>query len=80
MPPEELTDALDPIAVVSIKYEDESPPASTVADLDIQIEQMSEKIDGLWKCKVCGKSAKHKSNLKDHAETHVKGIAHTCLI
>ena len=34
--------------------------------LDIQIEEMIEKKEGLWECKVCGKTAKLKGNLKNH--------------
>jgi len=78
--PEELPDTFDTNEIVLIQYEDESPPANMVDELDVQIEQMSEMIDGLWKCKVCGKSAKHKSHLRDHAETHLEGVSHTCHI
>merc|ERR1712096_146677 len=48
--------------------------------LDIQIEQMMEKNEGLWKCKVCGKTGKNKAILKIHTETHIEGFSHTCHI
>ena len=39
---------------------------------------MIEKIEGMWKCKVCGKNAAHKGHIKDHAETHLEGMSHVC--
>ena len=46
----------------------------------LQIGQMIEKNEGLWKCKVCGKTANQKSHIKDHAETHIEGESHACHI
>jgi ribosomal protein L37AE/L43A len=46
----------------------------------VQLEQMIEKNEGLWKCKVCGKTAANKTNLKHHAETHIEGVSHACHI
>ena len=37
--------------------------------------------DGSWNCKVCGKivtGRQAKGNMKQHAETHLEGIQHTC--
>ena len=48
--------------------------------LDHQIEEMIEKKEGVWKCKMCGNIRTHKSHLKDHAETHLGGISHACHI
>merc|ERR1712179_286394 len=50
------------------------------SDLDLQILEMIEKSDGVWKCKICGKTTKHCSHIKDHAETHIEGISHACHI
>ena len=47
-------------------------------ELDLQIEEMIEKNEGMWKCKVCGRTAKGKQNIKQHAETHIKGLSHKC--
>ena len=49
-------------------------------ELDIQIERMIEKHEGLWKCKVCQKTAKLIGNIKIHAETHIERMSHTCHI
>ena len=49
-------------------------------DLDLQILEMIEKSNGVWKCKVCGKTAPHKGNIQRHAESHIKGMSHACHI
>ena len=43
-----------------------------------QLEQSLEKHMGLWKCKICDKTAKSKNNLKKHIETHIEGLDYTC--
>ena len=48
------------------------------AELDKQIEEILVKTDGVWTCKACGKSANHKSKLKQHVETHIDGFSHPC--
>ena len=68
------------VALVQMK-EDEQNHADT--DINIQIDQMIEKNDGQWQCKVCGKTAEssqQKWNLKNHIETHLKGVSHVCSI
>ena len=40
-------------------------------DLDLKISAMIEKCDGVWTCKMCGKTAKKYSNIKEHAESHI---------
>ena len=47
-------------------------------DLDLQIEQLLERKDGLWRCTICGKEARLKGNMKMHAETHIRGLSHIC--
>ena len=49
-------------------------------DLDRKIDQMIEKNDELWQCKVCGKMVKKRQDVRNHAETHIEGIAHACHI
>ena len=51
---------------------------TTNVELDLQIQQMIAKNEG--QCKVCGKTTKHKHNMKSHAETHLEGNSHTCHI
>ena len=52
-------------------------PLSTDTMMDLQIEHIVEKYQDFWKCKVCGKTAKTKSDLKRHTETHIEGVLHT---
>ena len=49
-------------------------------DLDLQILQLIEKSDGMWKCKICGKTTLKKSNMQGHAESHIEGMSHACHI
>ena len=46
--------------------------------LDLQIQEMIEKHDRQWNCKVCGKTSAYKQDIKNHVETHFKGIVHAC--
>merc|ERR1719309_1440442 len=47
-------------------------------DLDEKLERMIEKSQGIWKCKVCNKIANQRNVIKNHAETHLQGIQHSC--
>ena len=48
-------------------------------ELDHQIMETIEKTeDGKWKCNICGKIAKQKTQIKGHAETHIEGLSYTC--
>ena len=53
---------------------------NTNNELDLQIEQMIEKNEGMWNCKVCGKASADKRIIKRHAERHIKGVSHACHI
>ena len=35
-------------------------------------------MDSIWRCKLCGKTAKTRQIIKRHAETHIKGVSHGC--
>ena len=78
-PLDKLTESTE---VASISSDEMNTSLNTNDELDLQIEQMIEKNGrgGLWQCKVCGKTAKQKSNIKYHAETHIEGLSHTCQI
>lgn len=46
-----------------------------------QINSMMQKVEGTkdWSCTVCGKTAGHKNNLRQHIEAnHIEGISHRC--
>ena len=48
--------------------------------LDLQLEQMMERREGLWHCKVCGRTSKDKANTRRHTEIHTEGVSHACYI
>jgi len=47
--------------------------------LSLQIDEMIEKNEGVWRCKICGKTSAH-SNIRRHAEIHIEGMSHACHI
>ena len=51
-----------------------------IDELSFQINEMIEKNDDVWTCKICWKTKAHKGDLQKHAETHIKGISHVCHI
>ena len=48
--------------------------------LDEQIESMMDNRDGVWTCKMCGKTTKlnKRNDLKRHVEIHIEGVSHPC--
>jgi ribosomal protein L37AE/L43A len=52
------------------------------AALEMQVNEMIYRAeDGIWTCKVCSKTItgrQAKGNMKQHVETHIEGIQHTC--
>ena len=47
-------------------------------ELDEKINLIVQKLDGLWTCTSCGKTAKTKFNIRSHAEIHIEGVSHPC--
>merc|ERR1712179_823263 len=41
----------------------------------IQLNEMIEKNESVWKCKRCGKTRK---TIQRHAETHIEGMSFSC--
>jgi len=52
----------------------------TNTKLDLQIMEMIEKNERMWRCKVCEKTSNKKANIRFHAESHIKGLSHICHI
>ena len=72
-PLEDLADTFHnrDLSVVEIKME--NPVKIETEDQNIQLELMMEKNEGVWKCKVCGKTSVNKTHIALHAETHIRG-------
>ena len=50
-----------------------------VSEVENTVNQHVEKSsDGLYKCGLCGKTAKRIRNLKNHIETHIEGLSFPC--
>ena len=47
---------------------------------DLQILELIAKSEGVWRCKVCGKTTPKKGHIREHAETHIKRKSHVCHI
>ena len=78
---EELVESFDTTEVPLNAMNESNPELSTNNEIDLQIEQMIDKNEeGLWNCKVCGKTLSKKYNVKRHAETHIDGMSHVCHI
>jgi len=76
-----IFDTLEHVENGTLKHtNDERMKKIENSDLDLQIMQMIEKSDGIWNCKVCGKTTAKIRDIKDHAETHIEGMSHSCHI
>ena len=47
-------------------------------EVDQKIEELTDRIDGVWTCKACGKTSNRKGNLGWHIETHLEGLSFPC--
>ena len=48
------------------------------ADIKEKIKELTEKVDGGFQCKSCGKITMNKTNHKRHVETHLEGLSFPC--
>ena len=54
---------------------------SDVSEIRPKIEELSEKVEGVWRCKFCGKTltaGSKKQELGAHIETHFEGLSFQC--
>ena len=57
------------------------PFDSNQEDLKAKIDSLMENFVGgekAWKCKVCGKEAKRRTDIARHVETHIEGVFYPC--
>ena len=77
---EEEPESLDKMDTTLVKIEKNNPALNMNREVELQIEQIIEKNEGLWECKVCGRTTTKKRIIQTHAETHIEGVPHVCHI
>ena len=50
----------------------------STSELEQKIEELTTKIEGVYTCRNCGKTAKDKTHLTIHIETHIEGLEFNC--
>jgi len=58
--------------------DNEAGDDTSITELMEKISQLTDKVDGIYICKVCQKQAKDRTNLGKHIESHIDGITLTC--
>jgi len=53
---------------------------ATNNELSLQVNKMIEKNEDVWRCKICGKTTSTNTDIRKHAERHIKGMSHFCPI
>ena len=61
-------------------YEENIDFVKSNKQINLEIKQMIEKEEDVWKCKVCGKHASSRPSIQYHAKTHTDGISVSCHI
>jgi len=84
-PAESLTERQSESFNESLKLDTSFDPEDArqaVIALEEKIQSMiTKQADGSWVCRVCGKTIvgrQARGNMKQHVETHIEGIQHTC--
>ena len=77
---EEPADFFDTKDGILIKVDENNPMPNTNPELHFQKDQMIEKTEDGWKCKVCGKTSDHRRVILSHTETHIEGVSYICHI
>ena len=65
-------------SALEISYE--NIESTTQNELDLQLQEMVEKNDGVWRCKTCEKTSSKRGLIQRHAETHIKEMIQTCYV
>ena len=80
----ELTKKETPISAQlnskNVNMEKLDPTMGVKDELNRETETLIEKVDGLWECKMCGKTSVKKDHAKRHTETHLTSISHPCTV
>ena len=51
---------------------------SNLEEVDQKIEELTDRVNGVWTCKACGKTSQRKLQLGWHIETHLDGLSFPC--
>ena len=43
-----------------------------------KIQELHQKIDGVWTCMVCDYTSKFSTSVRKHVEKHIKGLSYSC--
>jgi len=65
---------------INVKVDENNIQVEDKNEIRAKLNQMIEKTEEMWKCKVCGKMSVALGNIKRHAETHIQGINYSCHI
>jgi len=52
--------------------------ATNIEEIDQKIEELTDRVNGVWTCKACGKTSKRRRDLGWHIETHLDGLSFPC--
>ena len=77
---EELADYFSTSDGTLATIDENNLPLTTKNEVKLQIDQMIEKIEGLWNCNVCGHTSAKKQDIQNHTERHIVGVSHACHI
>ena len=50
----------------------------TPGEIGVKIEELYQKVDGVWRCLACNTTSNQRGNIKRHIETHLDGLSYTC--
>ena len=64
----------------TVMMDKENLQVRSIDEVGLKINAMIEKIEGVWECKVCGKTTPRNSSIRSHAERHIEGMCYPCSI
>ena len=64
--------------VSDVTIENYSDMEQNAGKYDEKVAELVQRIDGCWKCSVCGYTSKINNNTKQHVERHIEGFIFAC--
>ena len=61
-------------------YDDKRIDVSSMTpeEVEVEIERLFQKTDGVWSCFTCGFTNVRKSHIRRHVEVHIDGLSYAC--